>query len=68
VRLRMRETLAQLFSNTAGWKEVLRAPAAHGVSTCSRGAALSVYVFLHHERLLAERGPTIIHTGSGSDS
>ena len=33
MRLRMRETLFQLFSNTAGWEEVLRAPAAHGVST-----------------------------------
>ena len=25
--------LVQLFSNTAGWEEVLRAPAAHGVSS-----------------------------------
>ena len=34
VRLRMRENVgSDLFESTAGWKEVLRAPAAHGVSS-----------------------------------
>ena len=34
VRLRVRENVgSDLFESTAGWKEVLRAPAAHGVSS-----------------------------------